>query len=203
MINSWKTLPVGTFKKLMALPDGEDEDRYWKILAILNGTTVDDIMSRPLQEVTAMRKEVAFLDERPPVVASRHEYVLGDTTYVFTDHLQDITVAQFVDWTNTENNWENMSVLLSYVLIPKGHRYNDGYRIDKVQKDIDEYLSMLDARALSGFFLGSFINSLVCQRRSLRKTVKRARKAGVETAELERTLKELDGALRAFGYSGR
>ena len=204
MTDNWKTLSVGQFKKLMALPDGDDEDRYWKILAILNDTTVEDIMTRPLQEVTAMRENCEFLNEYPKKVGlSRHIYELGDTKYAFTDHIGSITLAQYVDYTNTEDKPENMTELLAIMLVPDGHKYNDGYDVDKVKADIDAYLSVWDARAITGFFLGSFIRLVASQRRSLRKALRKARKEGLQTEEAERTLKDLDETLKSMGYSGR
>ena len=203
MIDNWYDLKVGQFKKLMALPEGEDEDRYWKVLAILNDTTVDDIMSRPLLEVSAMRKKADFLNEYPKVPASKHKYQLGDTTYIFTDHIGDICVAQYVDFTNLPEGAENISDVMCVVLVPDGHKYNDGYSMDKVKEDVDKYLSFMDARAMSGFFLGSFILSLDSQRRSLKKMIRKARKMGLDTDEAERSLESLNGTLRSLGYSVR
>lgn len=203
MIDNWYDLKVGMFKKLMALPDGEDEDRYWKVLAILNDTDVDDIMSRPLQEVTAMRSKAEFLNQYPKVPASKHIYKLGGTEYVFTDHIGDIILAQYVDFTNTDDGPEHITELMGILLVPKGHKYNDGYDIEQVYKDIDNHMSFMDARACSGFFLGSFLRLLASQRRSLTKMIKKAKRQGVETEEAEKSLQSLNETLKSMGYSGR
>ena len=203
MIDSWKDLPVVKFRQLMDLPEGDDEERLLKMMAIVDGTTVDGIMSLPLSEFAQTRARLSFLNEYPPVIPAKRKYVLNGTTYLFTDRLPDITVSQFVDWTNTPNTPDNMALMLSYVLVPEGYRYNEGYDRDKVRKDIDEYMGVLDARAVSGFFLGSSIRLAVSLRRSLRKTVKRLKKEGQQTEELEREISRLSEVLKAFGYSGR
>lgn len=203
MIDNWYDLKVGQFKKLMALGDGEDEDRYWKVLAILNDTDLDDIMTRPLPEVTAMRSKAEFLNQYPKVPASKHIYKLGDTKYVFTDHIGDIIVAQYVDFTNTPTDPEHITEQMGVLLVPEGHKYGDGYDMEQVYKDIDEHMSFMDARACSGFFLGSFLRYLASQRRSLMKMVKRAKKEGLATEEAERSLQKLNETLSSMGYSGR
>ena len=96
-----------------------------------------------------------------------------------------------------------MTELLAIMLVPDGHKYNDGYDVDKVKADIDAYLSVWDARAITGFFLGSFIRLVASQRRSLRKALRKARKEGLQTEEAERSLKDLDETLKSMGYSGR
>ena len=42
---------------------------------------------------------------------------------------------------------------LSVILVPKGHRYNDGYDIIEVQRAIREEMSVSDGVSLAGFFL--------------------------------------------------
>ena len=42
---------------------------------------------------------------------------------------------------------------LSVILVPKGHRYNEGYDILEVQKAIREEMSVSDGVSLAGFFL--------------------------------------------------
>jgi hypothetical protein len=46
-----------------------------------------------------------------------------------------------------------MVEFLSVILVPKGHRYNEGYDILDVQKAIREGLSVTDGATIVGFFL--------------------------------------------------
>ena len=87
-----------------------------------------------------------------------------------------ISVAQYVDFQNFVKLplREGMEKILSIFLIPEGCKYNDGYDIIDVQKEIRENLSFRVAEGLLSFFIEKYgellIHSLVYCRHQVKKT---------------------------------
>lgn len=182
MIDNWKDMPVGMFKRLLDV-DTESEDRAFALVAVLCDTTVDDILDRPLPEVKEMIERTKFLEKKPKVRIVKGEYRLGDTVYTFNPDYTDIVVNQYIDFVNTPKDVEHVSEILSIFLIPKGKQYCKGYNVQKVVQDIDQYLGYEDANSLSAFFLGRWVLYLRSVERVTRKALKRAVKEKVITKE--------------------
>ena len=192
MTDSWDKLKIWQFREIMALPDG-DEDRYFKILAILNECTYEEILEMPIQQVSAMKDKVAFLNETPRIKRAKRTYKLGDTEYRFTYNLDEITTAQYMDLSNTPDDFDHILDLLAICLVPEGNRYGEGYRFDDVKKDVNEHMTLEEARAVTGFFIGRFLLYLEEVKRKARKALRKAVKAGAITKEkAEETRRLLD-----------
>ena len=62
--------------------------------------------------------------------------------------------GQYIDFQTYAPDLDKCLVeFLSVILVPKGHRYNEGYDILEVQKAIREEMSVSDGVSLAGFFL--------------------------------------------------
>ena len=110
--------------------------------------------------------------------------------------LSKINVAQYVDFQNFVKLplKEGMEKILSIFLIPEGCKYNDGYDIIDVQKEIRKNLSFRVAEGLLSFFMEKYgtllIHSLVYCRRQVKKT-----KDPEMMEKLEKTEKEVQQKL--------
>lgn len=198
MIKSWKELPVGVFKRLLDV-EGEDFDAEIATVAILAGTTPDDILDRPLQEVKQMVQDMRFLERTPRVAKVRDEYRLGDTTYTFLKDYTDITVNQYIDFVNTPKDLKHLSEHLSIFLIPKGKKYGQGYNLQKVAQDIDQYLMYEDANSLSAFFLRRWRRCTRLAETATRLALRRAvRQKVVTKEEADATMRKVRRSLRAL-----
>lgn len=197
MTESWKQMTLGQWKRLTHIPD-DGEDRVFEMVAVLCDTTLDDIMNRPIQEVGGLTKKLNFLSEKKPMLRRvRSRYRLGETEYVFRMDPRSITVSQYIDYVNIPKDTDHMAELLSVFLIPEGSdKYNEGYNIEKVARDIDRYMLLEDANSLSAFFLSWYRISLARMGRMTRRALRRAVKDGAVTKEEADRTMETIGLLR-------
>lgn len=83
-------------------------------------------------------------------------YILNGKRYILTNDLSKITTAQYIDYMNYINSGVDINTynnFLAIFFIPEGHEYNDGYNMNEVKNNIDNYLSIVDATSIAGFFL--------------------------------------------------
>lgn len=197
MIESWKELPLGAYKKITEI-DPQDEEGNLKVLAILEGKTYNEILNAPLTEVKEKIKKLEFLTKKPRKHLIKLKYKLGETTYRFDCSAKNITVAQFVDFSQTAK--EDLVGALSIFLIPEGKKYNEGYDLDDTRADIEKYLSVEEALSICDFFT-TF--SLLLVRRTLRKAkkaLKMAKRDGIQTEEAEKAIAEYKKRISSSGF---
>jgi len=197
MIESWKELPLGVYKKITAL-DPADEEGNLKVVALLEGVSYNDILNAPLAEVKKKVEKLDFLTKKPKKHLVKLKYKLGDTTYNFDCSQRSITTAQFIDFGNTKK--EDLTGAIAIFLIPEGKKYNEDYDLEDVKLDIDNYLSVEEALSICDFF--TTLSELYVRRtlRKAKKALKRARKDGVPTEEAEKIVKEYLNSIYSSGY---
>ena len=158
MIDNYAKLPIGKYLRLCAIdPTLPDIDRQVEMVSILTDTPVDDLLNMPVPEYSALAGCTAFLGEEPPQPQERvlKEYRLGGLTLIPVTDIRKMTTAQFIDFQNYLKEGDGKDVeLLSVFLVPKGHKYNEGYDILDVQGAIRDNLSLLHAQDLRAFFSG-------------------------------------------------
>lgn len=196
MIESWKDLPLGVYKKITAL-DPEDNEGNLKVVALLEGVDYNDILNAPLAEVKQKVQKLGFLAKPPKKHLIKLKYKLGNKVYNFDCSARNITTAQFIDFSNTKK--EDLTGALAIFLIPEGHRYNEDYDLEDTMLDIDKYLSVEEALSICDFF--TTLSELYIRRtlRTAKKALKKAKKAGVPTEEAEKVVAEY---LRSISISG-
>jgi hypothetical protein len=196
MRKNWNEITVGQFKRLLEVSDDNDE-RVFEVVSILSDETLDQTLDRPLEDVRKDIEALEFLKTKPRIRRVRDRYDLGGTVYILQASPQDITTAQYIDFTNEKKDVGHISEMLSIFLVPKGHRYGDGYDFRKVQQDIDRYMSYEDANSVSAFFLGLWILLTQDTVKRTRKALKKAVKEGVITKEeAEEVMKQTEQVLR-------
>lgn len=196
MKNKWSDVTVGEFKRLLEVSD-DDAEQVFEIVSILSGESLDQTLDRPIEEVKRDVEALDFLKEKPKIRRVRDRYELGGTVYILQASPQDITTAQYIDFTNEKKDVSHISEMLSIFLVPKGHRYGDGYDFRKVQQDIDRYMSYEDANSVSAFFFGLWILLTQDVMKRTRKAMKKAVKEGViSREEAEKVLMQTEQVLR-------
>lgn len=143
------TLNDLTVKQVMDIKNITVEDDVTKaleIVSIVYKTNAEDIS---INEFQSKLKDIDLSKpvDRPKVKKS---YVINGTKYILDKSL-NISTAQYVDYTNYMKEG-NLVKILSVFLIPEGHKYNDGYDIFKVMKDMEE-MSYSTATSIGFFFL--------------------------------------------------
>ena len=143
------TLNDLTVKQVMNIKNITVEDDVTKaleIVSIVYDCNAEDIS---INEFQSKLKDIDLSKpvDRPKVKKS---YVINGTKYILDKSL-NISTAQYVDYTNYMKEG-NLVKILSVFLIPEGHKYNDGYDIFNVMKDMEE-MSYPTATSIGFFFL--------------------------------------------------
>lgn len=157
---NWNDITIGVYNKLNKLLKFEPTDDVVmdelnltiQILSVLCDVDEDVIGDLTRSEFAELAAQCAFLQELPKVKI-KDEYWINDKLYQVQFNVQDMTMAQYIDYqTFIKEQDKYMSNILACFLIPKGKKYGDGYNLQEVVNDIENYFSIVDAHSVCFFF---------------------------------------------------
>lgn len=132
MLN-WSNITYRTLLDIREAANIEDENE--RVYAIMEAVFGEDVLNLPLKDFNEKCKELQFLQKEIPNDLHVKDIKVNGRTYYFDGLLGKITTAQYIDFQNYQkNNDEQKS--FSVFIIPKGHKYNDGYDMEQVFNDI-------------------------------------------------------------------
>ena len=158
IIDSFNKLTLGKYMEIQEVSRNEsleDIDKQVQILSILTGVAEDELLHLPLPEYKELVVKSGFL---APENINYHpvakKYILGKFELIPCRDFRKIETCQYIDFQTYAPDLDKYLVeFLSVILVPKGHRYNEGYDILEVQQAIREEMSVSDGVSLAGFFL--------------------------------------------------
>ena len=158
IIDNYNRLTLGQYMEIQEISRNEsleDIDKQVQILSILTGVAEDELLHLPIQEYKELVVKSQFLN---PDNINYHpiakKYILGKFELIPCRDFRKIETCQYIDFQTYAPDLDKCLVeFLSVILVPKGHRYNEGYDILEVQKAIREEMSVSDGVSLAGFFL--------------------------------------------------
>ena len=158
IIDNYNRLTLGQYIEIQEISRNEsleDIDKQVQILSILTGVAEDELLHLPIQEYKELVVKSQFLN---PDNINYHpiakKYILGKFELIPVRDFRKIETCQYIDFQTYAPDLDRYLVeFLSVILVPKGHRYNEGYDILEVQKAIREEMSVSDGVSLAGFFL--------------------------------------------------
>ena len=158
IIDNFNRLTLGMYQEIQEISRNEsleDIDRQVQILSILTGVAEEEILHLPITEYKELVVKAGFLD---PSNINYHpiakKYLVGKFELIPLRDFRKMETCQYIDFQTYAPDLDNHLVeFLSVILVPKGHRYNEGYDILEVQKAIRDGMSVSDGVSLAGFFL--------------------------------------------------
>ena len=154
---NWTNLSLNKYNQIKdVFLDAEytDEDR---LLAQVQIIFDKDPLKLSMKELHKYIGELKFFSEKVPKMKLKDTYNLGGNVYVLKKNLKDFTVAQWIDFQNfikEGTDTDNYANIISIFFFPKGEEeYAEGYDVEQVRSDINNYLSVADALSISSFFL--------------------------------------------------
>lgn len=125
-----------TYRQLLDIREAANiEDENERVFAIMEAVFGEDVLDLPLKDFNEKCKELQFLQKEIPNDLHVKDIKVNGREYYFDGLLGKITTAQYIDFQNYQkNNDEQKS--FSVFIIPKGHKYNDGYDMEQVFNDI-------------------------------------------------------------------
>lgn len=195
----WDNITIEKYYNIKDILDDEVDDditKNVKLVAVITGKDEQEVWSMDMAEAGDYISKLTFLNKFELPKNPNMKIKLPNYDLVVIKDLTKINVAQYVDFQNFVKMplKESMEKILSIFLIPEGCKYNDGYDIIDVQKEIRKNLSFRVAEGLLSFFMEKYgtllIHSLVYCRKQVRKT-----KNPEMMEKLEKTEKELQQKL--------
>ena len=129
----WKDIKYRTFLDIREAANIEDENE--RVFAIMEAVFGEDVLDLPLKDFNEKCKELQFLQKEIPNDLHVKVIKVNGREYYFDGLLGKITTAQYIDFQNYQKNNDEQKVF-SVFIIPKGHKYNDGYDMEQVFNDI-------------------------------------------------------------------
>ena len=203
IIDSYNKLTLGKYMEIQEISRNEsleDIDKQVQILSILTGVAEEEILHLPIQDYKELVAKSGFLD---PENINYHpvakKYLLGKFELIPCRDFRKIETCQYIDFQTYAPDLDKYLVeFLSVILVPKGHRYNEGYDILEVQQALKDNLSVTDALSLSAFFLTRYRNLIKDSLNSCRQEI-RTIKNESKRMQMEERIKSLESLMRTSG----
>lgn len=203
IIDNYNRLTLGQYIEIQEISKDdslEDIDRQVQILSVLTGMPSEEILHLPIHEYKELVIKSQFLNpENITYHPIAKKYILGKFELIPCRDYRKLETGQYIDFQTYAPDLDRYLVeFLSVILVPKGHRYNDGYDILEVQRAIREEMSVSDGVSLAGFFLTwcrkSIVDSLNYSKREAMGIKDKTRREEIlrRIAEQEKVL-ETDG----------
>lgn len=203
---TWKDITIEKNDMIMGLQAKNlgEIDLIASTIAVLDGVTVKEVEELPYAVLLLKARGLRFLQQSPIASIVKRKYKIDGKTYIPTLNPAELTTAQYIDFqVRATEAPHDLAGLLSVILIPEGHKYNEGYSSDEVREAIYKNFPIEDAMGLSAFFFALWKKST---RRLLRETKKQYRelkriknRTEAETELLmttEKLIKTIEAALR-------
>lgn len=146
---NWSDITLEKFMEIQAIKEIDPINVTAQIIKILYG--INDPESLPYTEFLKYSEDLKFLGKEIKRVPLKDTYQINGTTYVLENNVMTFMTQQVVDWRNYSKEENNMHKFMSVVMVPEGHKYNDGYDMEKVQNDMLD-LDMSTVISLMDFF---------------------------------------------------
>lgn len=156
-------MPITTYGKILDIIQDDSRntiDKEVAMISILANKTPEEIENMPIVELRTLTSQLGFLTEKAEAVEVRKEYKVGDYTLVPMRKMTKIKTGQFISFQEFAKAYRDRNadvniipLMLSCFLMPKGKTFAEGYDVEDVQEAIAEHLSVVDALALTAFFL--------------------------------------------------
>ena len=152
---NWTDVSWNQYLEILEIFEDKDlgeSDRVIELCKVLYGI---NILQLPMTEYNKYIGGLKFLNTQPPKLPLMEEYTVNDTVYTVTTDVANLTVAQYFDvdaYIKQSKDVDNYVKIMSVFFIPKGKKYNEGYKTADVIEDMGE-LPVPVVLSLSAFFL--------------------------------------------------
>lgn len=191
----WDKIPIGKWQEIVRVI--EEEDAVFKVISIVYDIPYENVLQMTLEEVQLYARGVSFVWQgKPKRRMARMRYNLNGHRYRTCLDFTELTTAQYIDFQQmAPDSAENPADFLSVLLVPEGHKYNDGYNVAQVRNDIRDFMTVEEALGLADFFMFWFQMSI---RRLLGRFSRMRKRMGKVqmTQEQEKAMKTMEELLR-------
>lgn len=200
---NWDQISITDYKKIVEINNRELDSPLEKDIACLSimcDVPEEDLYNMPLPDLRMLMAEMEWI--KKPFTFNHtfntKKLKIDGVEYVVEADLDKFTVAQYMDYQNFwDKRNDHMGNLLAVFIVPKGHKYNEGYDIMELAKKLEDTLSIRFWNEVCFFFLhnwwvsvkASIVYSLWLTRKEIRRTKDKEAKKTLKEKEKELTEK--------------
>lgn len=185
----WNDISLNMFEHIRDILEDTVLDEVAKESALIETIySLTDVENISINEYNKLVDGIGFLSTDIPDVPLKNVYEINGTKYTFNGNVFKISAGQFFDWRQCiqvpdGSKYIDYAEAISVFMVPEGRKYNDGYDMDKVVKDIKS-MNMPDIMKIFGFFQKELQMSLKVFRHYLYKTLEKLKK-NLQPEEME------------------
>ena len=165
--HSWKDINLKEYKKIVEINNRELDsvlEKNISVLAVLLGVSEDVLYGIGIAELKSLLKDVEWINKEEYTYTNKiknlDKLVIDGIEYTVNADINKFTVAQYLDFqTFWDKRNEYMGNLLAVFIIPKGHKYNEGYDVIELADRLEEVFSLDDWNDVCFFFLNNWLIS--------------------------------------------
>lgn len=205
MKKSWRDVTIYEYFNLVDRLSDEGLTEYEReviLVSFVMGVTEDKVWDMTIGEFRANQLNTAFMKEFNVARDCNFKTISidGEKYDVCTD-LHNFTVAQYIDfqtfYAQRKDNANILASLLACFIIPRGHGYAEGYDVNDLKLKIINGLDILTAEELLFFFLKRYLLSMRATANYFNWAIRRLKRKGMPTGELEARWEEVKKATLA------
>lgn len=200
---TWKDITIEKYEAISKLQEKNlsELDLIAGVISIIDGISLKEVEDMPYATLLLKARGLRFLQSTPIARLVQRSYTLKGNKFIPTLNPADLTTAQYIDFQVRSADAPNdIAGLLSVLLIPEGHKYNDGYSQDEVREAIYRHMGIEDALGLSAFFFTLWkksIRTLLRENRKALRQLKRKKNLTENEKALIQTTQNLIRAIEA------
>ena len=209
MKTGWDDITIADLIKIReigALQLATEDEKNLQVAAIVNDIPYEELIQVPLSQIRTYMDATDFLLTEPKARKARNSYTINGRKYKLLKNEMDLLTAQYIDFQSVQQDGfdKRPAELLSVMMVPEGHNYNDGYDKDQVIEDMYD-MSVTEALGIVDFFTRRFRRSIAWAKtlckvkmRWARLTARKEDKEMYKALELQMSL-ILDEAISVYG----
>ena len=205
--SQWSEISLKQFEELVDISnDAEltDVERETYIISSLCNLSYNDVMNLDIESYGKILKALEFMNAPVEKKMPDNHVTLNGNEYIIELVPKNFTAAQFLDFKVIANKPEldkHTARMCACFIIPKGHKYNDGYDNELVVNDIYEYMSIEHVLAVTNFF---FLQYKACAESLIRYSARQMKKSKLMSkTEKKKLSNELATARRLIQHIGQ
>lgn len=157
-----------------------DVEKNVKMIALFCDEDEEECLKLSFGEAESLISEITEILKSPKINLKTviSSIKIGKVEYNVCTDINKFTVAQYIDFQEYIKGGDKMfNYVLSTIIVPKKHKYGEGYDINELVKNIDN-LSIITARGIYNFFMNCLSNStktsMACLRVLMKKSLKKS-----------------------------
>lgn len=168
MKKEWNDLTVRdllSIKDIDGMQMATDAEKNLRVAAIVADKSYEELLDMSLNDVSGFVDACDFLQKEPKHRKARRYYVINGRKYKLLKNEMEMLTSQYVDFQAIYQDGfdKRPAELLSIMMVPDGHEYNDGYDKELVINDMYDF-PVEEALGVCDFFMGRFVRSIAWTR---------------------------------------